>query len=340
MASISVKRATVGVKAESSPYTFNAPVNTDSFPAFDIAISWNGPNYERMETREHYGKYDSIPAGAVSCDIGFKFLLVGSGTIDVAPHWNKALMAAGFRESIVAATSVTYEPWSVFDANLTGTVQRPYQAYSVAVIFRDVNNAGGTPAVRYALSGGMATMCKFTCKYGEPVICEVKYKGAYVATADVAEITPSGVSTQVPPRFLGANFVTQMSSYNAEFAQLEYDMGIESADIVDANFSATNSFKGSTIVGRRPKGKIDPAMVRVAVNDFLGIWRTGTAGAIGQTSVIGSSSGNRIKLNAQRCIYTQPSLADRNGFQTLDMPFDMTVASGGSDGADFTLTLT
>lgn len=334
MANIALSRAVVGVKAESSAYTFNAPVAGDSYPCFDINVSYSGDNYQRQETRDHFGKFDNIPSGSVSCEIGWKFLLVGSGSAGVAPHWGKTIQACGFSETVSGGVSVTYKPSSTYDA----TSGRPSQAYSVSVIERDVNNSGGTPCVRYALSGSMGTI-KFTCKYGEPVVAEVSFKGAYQTVTDVASITPSGVSTSVPPRFLGSNFLSALGTFNSEFTSITYDIGNELGDIMDANFSATNGFKGSTITNRRPTGTIDPAFVRIATNDFFNQWRLGTTGAMSMSTTIGSA-GNAIQINAPRCQYDTLKLADRNGFRSLEAPFSIVTAVAAVDGDEFSIVLT
>jgi len=334
MANIALSRAVVGIKPEATAYTFGAPAAADCYPAFDISISYSGDNYQRQETRDHFGKLDNIPSGSVSCEIGWKFLLVGSGAAGTAPHWDDTIKACGFSETIVGATSVTYKPSSTYDA----TSGRPSQAYSVSVIERDVNNSGGTPCVRYALSGSMGTI-KFSCKYGEPIVAEVSFKGAYQTVTDVASITPSGVSTSVPPRFLGSNFLSALGTYNSEFTSITYDMGNELGDIMDANFSTTNGFKGTTITNRRPTGSIDPAFVRIAVNDFFNQWRLGTTGAMSMSTTIGSA-GNAIQINAARCQYDALKLADRNGFRSLEAPFSIVSSVAAVDGDEFSIVLT
>lgn len=334
MANIALSRAVVGIKPEASAYTFGAPVAADCYPAFDISISYSGDNYQRPETRDHFGKFDNIPSGSVSCEIGWKFLLVGSGTAGVAPHWDDTIKACGFSETINIATNVTYKLSSTYD----GTSGRPSQAYSVSVLERDVNNSGGTPCVRYALSGAMGTI-KFTCEYGKPVVAEVSFKGSYVTVTDVASITPSGVSTSVPPRFLGTNFLSALGTYNSEFTQISYDMGNELGDIVDANYSTTNGFKGTTITNRRPSGSIDPSFVRVATNDFFNQWRSGTTGAMSMSTTIGSA-GNAIQITAGRCQYDTLKPGDRNGFRSLEAPFSIVTAVAAVDGDDFSIVLT
>ena len=334
MANISLSRTVVGIKPESSAYTYNAPVAADCYPAFDTTISFSGDNYQRQETRDHFGKLDNVPSGAVSCEIGWKFLLAGSGSAGTAPHWDDTIKACGFSETISGGVSVTYKPSSTFDV----TSGRPSQAYSVLVQERDVNNSGATPCVQYALSGGMGTI-SFECEYGKPIVASVNFKGAYVVVVDAAQLTPSGVNTTVAPRFLGSSFLSALGTYQSEFSKITYDMGNELGDIVDANFSATNGFKGATITNRRPTGTIDPAMVRVATNNFFSQWRAGTTGAMSMSTTIGSA-GNAIQISAGRCQYDTLKLGERNGFRTLEAPFSIVSAAAAVDGDEFSIVLT
>lgn len=324
---LKIAKAVVGVKEEAVAYTYGIPGAGECWPAFDISISYSGDSFQRTESRQILGKLDDVP-GPASVEIGFKTIVVGSGTAGTAPHYNHALRACGMQEADNGTTDVTYYPWSVFDGDtsVTGPPQlnNPFEAASV-VVYED--------GVSYGAKG-CAGNVKFICKSGEPMVMEFLFKGAYVAVADTAIVTPTGVSTETPPTFLSAGLTT-IGAASTPFESLEYDLGNDIQPVVDANDSA--GVKGYTIVDRRMVGRFDPDMVLVGTDDVFGDWRAGTTGAI-STGAIGTA-GNRITFTAGRCQYRPPSMADRNGFRTLDQEFAIVTAAGASDGAEFSFML-
>jgi hypothetical protein len=325
------KRAVFGIVAESTFGTFVNPIGSQCFPVFDLQVTLNGDNYQRQETRDFFGQYDDVAGTPKTMEVALKFLLVGSGTAGTAAHYDALLKACGMQSVVTGGVSVVYKPISTFDA----TSGRPARSYSAVVAYPDAYLGSGSNTVQFAMKGAVGTV-KFVGDYKSPMVAEVKLMGAYQSVTDVAALVPSGVSTQSPPLFVGGAFQS-IGGYAAEISSVTYDMNQTMVEVMDVN--NTNGIVGYAITGRDPVGDFDPALPRIAVQDLFTKWQAGTTGSIGMTAAVGAA-GNQIKMNATRCQYRKPGIADRGGFLTGKFPFGISVSTAGVDGDDFTLTLT
>lgn len=316
-----IDKGVFGIKAETTRGTFNKPDAADCFPVEAFEPNFSIDYYERGEKREHYGKYPSIP-GIRYGSISVTFLLNGSGTAGTPPHWNEALMACGLSHANVPATSDTYKVTSVF----TGLTIYPSESYSVAY-WED--------GVRYGLNGCLGEW-ELTCAAGMPLKMKCTYHGALEDWADEAVPTPTGVSTAVPPNFLGVSLET-IGGFACVFEQITFRSGNVMSMLKDAN--AVSGVRGYEIPGRRLSGSFDPDMVLVATDGIFDDWKLGTTGAL-STGVIGSTAGNRIAISAPLCQYRKISLADKEGRRVVNADFDIVTSPSSVDGDDFSITLT
>ena len=314
-APIKIGSAVVGIKAESSDYTLNAPVAADAFEAFDITISPQGENFVRQETSSHFGKLDSLPSGAMM-EISFKVSAMGTGATGpvTPPHWATAVKACGCRMVLSGADTHTFNPFSTFD----GAGDNPALSYSFAAWF---------DGVRYMAKGSMGNLV-MTWAMGAPLELGFTFRGAYVSVADAAIVVPSGVSTEKPPQLLGAGFTSL--GFAAAIESFSIDLGNVLSNVIDANDA--NGIKGVTISDRRITGSFNPNMELIANEDFFGDWRAGTTGVL-TTGLLGPAAGNQIQLVANRISYNAPPVpGDRESIQVVEIPFLAGVAAGAADG--------
>ena len=136
--------------------------------------------------------------------IAFKCEVKGSGAAGTAPAFGKYLKSCGFKEVVVAATSVTYSPESSLAVIPTMTI----------ATYRD--------GLKKQTKGARGNV-KYSAKSGEPGMLEFEFIGVDVDVTDVALPTPSGIETTIPFPLLSAVF--SIASFQAFVSQLQFDMG-------------------------------------------------------------------------------------------------------------------
>lgn len=324
MGKIIIRKQVFAVKAEASQYTYNwsasAPAGADLIPCMGT-VTYN-PTDEPIKNETlltHFGKLDDVPTFA-KVEFKGRCYLNPSGTAGTAPLLGTLLKAAGFSETVVAVTSVTYKPVAA-SATLNTTFS--------AMLIEDGYGMGA--------SGCQVTDLAFILEAGKPCIMEFTIRGAYQAV--VAKTAPSLPSTlPVAPVFSGASVNGLPSWTTPEFRNWKLNVKNVVGDVIDANSSTNYGFKGVQITDRSIDGSIDPTWDPATADPFSA-WRAGTTGAIG-TGVIGSGSGNRLQFTVPRAQYNGPSMEDRNGYRAHTWPFDVKVPANSADGDDFSLAFT
>jgi len=280
--------------------------NTDSVPAGADAIlvenlSWgfDSPRMiDRPSIRGSLGSLQAIFGGTLKM-VSFDVEIKGSGTAGTAPELGPLLVGAGFAETIVASTSVTYK-----HASDSATHD------SLSIYYHQ-------DGLRHKITGCRCFSMSFTAgveSYGK---LTMSFVGHDAGTSDTANPTPV-YSAQVPPKFLNVGLT--VGSYAAVISALAFDMGFTAARQPDVN--ATDGFGEVLISGRAVTGSIDPSAVTIATNDFLGDFLAGNLMDIG-TGLIGSA-GNQWQLILADSYYDNISIADREGVRTFDTPFRCT----------------
>lgn len=329
-------RGHVSIKAESGTDTFTATSVSGFVLAQNIAYSiLEGAAYERSELRGNFNKMDSIP-GPAGAQISFEVPLKGAGTAGLPPDYGIALLGCGFQEVRTSGTKVEYKAYATFDGNGTITLVsgtgtlNPGPSYSV-----EFDEDG----VRYALKGGWGNV-SIDGEVGKPLIAKFSFQGSYVAVSGQAMFSESDialfVNNTVPPTLLSAGVSCPSLSGVCVFEKVTWDAGNSIALRKNANDSA--GIMGALITDRRPTGSIDPEMVLPGTADVYAAWRAGTPGAV-STVTLGSAAGNKLKIDAPRCIVKSLAPADRNQVRTLGLTFDISSLPTDLDGTCLILTV-
>lgn len=306
MGRILSNRQVIAAKVETTEGTAIALAGADANnlimePKFEADV----PMYERPFLDNSLSPQKAIATTRLA-RLSFKVEAKGSGTAGIAPALGKLLRACGFAETVVAVTSVTYNPTSAL-ANIP--------TLSLA-IYKD--------GLRKAIKGARGNV-KYSAKAGEPGMFEFEFTGVYDEVTDVAIITPSGVETTVPVALLSAAF--SIASFSAFVSQLTFDMGNTLAPRGDINQAL--GYISTLLTKRNPKGSFDPEDELVATHDFYGRWLAGTTGAL--TWKHQGSAGNIATFTVPACQYMKLSEADRNGIAVLNSDFLMARSSTGGD---------
>lgn len=311
MGRILSNRVVLAGKAETTEGTAVALVGADANnlimePKFDADI----PMFRRKMLSNSLSPQGETATTRAS-GISFKLEVKGSGTPGTAPASGKYIRSCGFKEVIVASTSVTYSPESSIPSVPTMTI----------ATFRD-----GLKKMTRGARGNL----KYSAESGKPGMFELEFIGVDVDVTDVALPTPSGIEATKPAPFLSANF--SVASFAAFISQIQFEMGSELVRRGDVNQSC--GFISTLITDRYPKGSFDPEDETVAVHDWYGRWKGDTTGLL--TWRNGSVAGNIVTFTVPKCQYAKIAESDRNGIATLATDWTM---QKNSDGGDDELTM-
>lgn len=254
----------------------------------DLYLPWLGN--QGVELVGSYGKIE----GSVE--------LAGSGTAGTAPAYGPLLRACALSETIVALTSVDYQPVSAgFEAatlyfNLDGVLHVLLGARgSVSLTLAPKQ----IPRLRFSLSGLLGPITDVAL----PAVTLTAFKRPLIVSkvntpvhtlhgaAIVAESIAFDLANQVEPRFL---------------------IGDESVEIVDRKSTGTAVIEAGS----------------VASKDWFGIARARTRGTLLVTH--GLVAGNIIDISAPAVEIGRPSYGQTQGITNLSIPL-MLCSSAGDD---------
>ena len=246
---------------------------------------------------------------------GFTFdaELKGGGSAGVAPRMGRLLRACGCKETVVAVTSVTYEPES--DTSLHDSLTFFMEE---GPNLRKVTGARGTASLN--VDAGDRFLISFT------------FIG-HIASEAVAAPPAKTFETTAPPIFKGATF--QADAVTTAIGKFAVDLGNTMSIAPDPNSS--DSFGQIRVSARKVVGSFDPEAQSIATQDFIGALRAATEFAIA-TGVIGAIAGNRLAVSLPRCQYVNVSPGDREALRIYDLSFAGYPTSAGDDDVAFQLT--
>ena len=277
----------------------------------DLSLGEGARMLERPAHRGSLAPLKQVYGGALAA-LSFSVPLSGSGAAGVAPEFGVLLKACGLSEDVIASTSVTYAPSS--DASGHDSLTMAF--YEDGTLYR--------------LTGCRGTL-SISAPAGEPARLSFTFTGHVDGPTDAA--LPTGTFDQTtPPTFRGASFT--VDSFAATIASLTMDVQNQLATPPSVN--AADGYAAIRITGRDVIGSIDPEKVLVATHDFIGKWRSGAVMAL-TTGVVGSTPGNRWRLDLPAISYREASRGDRDGIVTYELGFGASEAAGDDE---FSLTLT
>lgn len=241
---------------------------------------------------------------------GFSFdcEVKGGGTAGTAPRIGRLFLACGMKETIVASTSVTYEPES--DTSLHDSLSFVYKE---GPNLRKVTGCRGT--VSMAAESGGRVMASFT------FIGHIESE----AEASAPSQTPE---TTTPPIFIGAD--VQAGATAITIGRLQVDLGNTTSPAPDPN--ADDGFGEVRVPARKVVGSFDPEALGISTKDFIGELRNSTEFAV-QTGVLGTTAGNQVAISLPVCLYSSQAHGEREALLIYEMGFGAYPDSGDDDVA-------
>jgi hypothetical protein len=256
------------------------------------------------------GMVISITSGTGNGHIGLITDYVGSTKVATVQASTATFVPAAASAYSIAA-NVGYLPVS------TG--------FSSATIY--FNNDG----VLHKITGARGTFT-LTTGVGEIPTIDFQLTGIYNAPTDTAAPTTTYSDQATPVIFKAGN--------TSAFSILNYTACLQSLSFNVANETVYRELVGCTkevmITNRAPAGECMIEAPTIAQKDFFTIANNDTTGTL--TLLHGSTAGNRVTLLAPRVDITNPSYADQDGIQMLNIPYVAIPTSAGNDEVKLTFT--
>lgn len=304
------KKTVVYAKIETTAGTDSTPTAAaNAIEAYDVSIEPKADMKERYPGNADRSAYAQL-RGLTSVDVKLTVLLKGSGTKGTAPRWGALIKACDRAETVVAGSSVTYDP---------GT--------AIATCTLWVNIDGILHKI-----AGCAGDCEIDLTSGDTPKLNFTMSGVYALPTDSAVESPT-FDTTTPVIVKGTT--TTFGSYAAIIEKLLLRFG--NTVVQRTDFNQTESILSYMVTNRLPTGVMTcEAVLRATSNaDFWSYFNSGTSRAL--SMVLGATSGNIVTLTAPACILSAPKYGDRDGLRLFEVEFQM-ARSTGNDELSIALT--
>jgi hypothetical protein len=204
--------------------------------------------------------------------------LVGSGSAGTAPSWEPLILAAG--------TAVTNNGTSVTYAPVTGSTNMTSLTFGQWIDGRKYGARGVT--LNMTMKGDS----------GKQVMVDWEGSGGWITPTNQANITPTFVTSPIPPRLVSATF--QIDSTNYISRGFEFGLGNTIAVRKDTHSAA--GVHSTAITDRDPYLEFD--VEADSTKDWYADYAAGATAAA--SIVIGSTAGNIWTLTIPKMQQSQP----------------------------------
>jgi len=300
------------IEEESTYGTDASPDGADAVLVRDLSIvPQQSDVVSRDLVRPYLGASEQLLANTrVECT--FSVELAGSGTAGTAPRYGKALKACGFSETIVASTSVTYDP--------------------VSASFDSVTIHYNIDGVRHKVTGARGTF-SITANVGEIPTIDFTMTGIYVAPDDSTQPTVTYADQATPLIFKKGNTtgLNVMGLTTAKLSNYSLEMG---------NEIVYRELVGGTgevlLTNRNVTGSVQIEAVSIATKDYFATALADTLGIIEFTH--GTTAGNKVKVDTAKADISDVSYGDLDGIAMLEIPFVAVPSTSGNDELEIVFT--
>lgn len=243
--------------------------------------------------------------GARASTVAFTVLASGSGTAGTAPKWGQAMRGCGFDETIVAVTSVSYDPTQ---PDNTATIY----IYNDGLLYKFLGAAGNPPA---------------TFNNGEPLQFGFSFQSKYTKPTDVAMPTYNIVDVK-PVGWLSAALSLHGVGSGTLFTNaMTLDPG--NAVIMRPDVNDASGYVSALVTDKEGAGSITFENMLIATHDWWADWEAASTGIL--TTTYGSTAGNIINVNCPNVAFAPIQIADLNNLSALAPPLILAASSQGAD---------
>ena len=308
-----LRKRLIVIETESVYGTDPTPTGADAVLVRDLSITPQSSDVvSRDLIRPYLGASQQLLANTrVECT--FSVELAGSGTAGTAPQYGKALKACGLAETIVANTSVTYDPVS------TG--------------FESVTIHYNIDGVRHKMTGCRGSVA-ISANVGEIPTLDFSFTGIYNAPDDSAILTPTYANQADPLLFKNGNTTNfQLLSYAGALQNFSFELGnaIIYRDLI-------GSSKEVLITDRAATGSVSIEAVLMATKDYFAAAVDDDAALGNLQFTHGTAAGNIVQFTSSKVDIGDVSYGDSDGIAMLEIPFTCVPESAAN--AEFDLVYT
>jgi hypothetical protein len=306
------RRRLIIVKIEGTYGTDSAPTGAEALLVRNLDVTpLNSEVVSRDLLRAYYGNSEQLLA-KTSSSLSFEVELAGSGTAGTAPKYDAVLQSCALAPTVVASTSVTYNPASTTIKSCTIWV-------NVDGVLHKFVGCRGT----FTLSGilGQIPTVKFdlTSLYNEPT--------------DATALTPT-YSLQATPLVFRQGNTSAFSFFSSSalcLQSLEFNLSNETV-----YRELVNCTKEVLITDRKPAGSVMIEAPTMATKNFFNLATTDTSGNL--TVLHGTTAGNRVTFTAGQVDITAPTYSEQDGIVMMNVPFVAVPTTAGNN--EFSLAYT
>ena len=252
--------------------------------------------------KPYFGANEQYVAGAYT-RVSFDVEMQNGGAAGTAPAYDALLKACGMSSTVVASTSVTYQP-------ISSTFPSVTIYYNVDGVLHKVRGARGN--LEMIVEVGQIPVFRFTMlglynaptDTAAPVVDYNGFKAPLVANSDNS------------PTWSLFSYAGALQSLNINFNNsVDYRalIGVEDIQLNDRNITGT-------AVIEAPK---------IAQKDYWAAAIATTTGAL--TLIHGKTAGYKVQLSSSRVNVSNPTYIDVNGITMLSVPLQFVPSSAGND---------
>jgi hypothetical protein len=235
--------------------------------------------------------------------IDFEVEIAGSGAAGTAPGYGPLLRACGLSETILASTSVTYQPVSTAMDSATLYFQQDGAQHSITGACGDVEmtfKAKGIPTFKFS------------------------FVGIYNA--------PTATSLAIPTytKFIAPFVVNSTNTPTisvASYAPILDELTLKAGNTVD--FRSLVGAQYVQILDRQSAGQVTFEAVTPDVKDFFAIALANTNYPITLTHGVGA--GNIVQVNVAAADLNNPTYTDNSGVQMMQIPYQAAPIVGNDE---------
>jgi hypothetical protein len=254
--------------------------------------------------RPYFGNSEQLAVTA-NGSVEFEVEIAGAGDAGTVPGYGPLLRGCAFSETVLADTSVTYQP-------VTNNIELVTLHVYMDGVFHRISDARGT--VSFDITAKGIPVMKF------------KFEGAYNPIQD--QVAPTvGVDFSTFKQPLAAN-----KRNTPTWALHAYTGCLQSLTLDVANTLVWRSLigcEGEEITDRKPAGKVVLELPAVAAFDWPNKVLDAITGPL--TITHGRVSGNIVKFDAPAAQLTKPTYSDSDGIIMLNADLNIVPVAGNDE---------
>jgi hypothetical protein len=245
--------------------------------------------------------------------ISFDFELTGSGTAGTAPKTGIFFRAAGYGQTVVTSTSVTYAPIGSGYEGATIDARHGGKRHLIAGVRGTLDFEGATNGLLIGKFSGM---------------------GFYATPTDTANPSQT-FSAQAAPVIINADNTTPVSVHGYAACMQSFSFKAGRSPKLHQRAGCTKQVRIDT--ERNPEGEILIESPTIAQKDYFTPAANQTLAGISFTH--GTTAGNIVSFNFNNCSLGDPEYDDSDGVEMLKLPF-MPIPSATNGYDDHTIVFT